>query len=204
LVEKVAFDSPFARRWAIHGPDAQFAEQVGLHPSVLDDAATLLRGGALPKDDKRSGLVHVEITVPLPLALAFEAAVQAMESMSHGQLARSLLHVALQTTREPSLRAPRRWTNGKGAKTLGFGFRGRRLHTDKRKHLELTLSAGLNEAVGRRAAGYGATKSRYIMLWMADLADGLLSDLVFPPISSDQMFVRAEEYVLPVIESPSP
>lgn len=203
LIERVAFDSPFARRWAIHGPDAKLAEQLGLHPSLLDDAASLLRGGALPKADARPDLVNVELSVPQPLAVPFESAVAAMDSMSHGQLVRSLLHVMMQTTREPSLRAPRRWHKGKGAIVHGFGFRGQMLrpNTDKRKHLELTLSRGLSDALGKRAAAYGATKTRYILLWMADLADGFLADYVFPPISTDQMFPEDTFYVLPVIET---
>lgn len=203
LVERVAFDSPFARRWAIHGPDPKLAEQLGLDPSLLDEAVNLLRGGALPKTDKRPDLVSVEVSVPQPLAVPFEAAVAAMDSMSHGQLARSLLHVMMQTTREPSLRAPRRWHRGTGAIVHGFGFRGQTLrpNTDKRKHLELTLSRGLNDALGKRAAAYGATRTRYILLWMADLADGLLADYVFPPISTDQMFPEDSFYVLPVVET---
>lgn len=184
----------------MRGADPDLAEKLGLHPSVLDDAAALLRGGAVPKDKGRD-LISIEMAIPLPLAVPFEVASAAMGGMGHGQLVRSLLHTMMQTTVEPTMRAPRRWNNGVGARVHGFGFQGKNLrpHSDKRKHYEFMLSRGLSLAVGKRAAAYGATRNRYILLWMADLADGLLGDYVFPPISTDQMFHSDSFYVLPVI-----
>lgn len=200
LVEFVAFESPFGRRWVTRGRNEELAKAIGVDPSILDEAGAMLRAGALPKDGQGS-IVHVEMSVPSPVARPINELAESV-GMSPSQLVRAMLHVMMQTTREPSMRAPRRWHNGKGARVHGFGFRGKRINTDGRSHFEFVLSRGLSVAISKRANAYGATRNRYVILWMADLADGLLADHVFPPISTGQMFFNDYEYVLPVIEPP--
>lgn len=201
LIELVAFRSRWTRQWITQGRDLDFAKSIGLDPDLLDEAATLLRSGFLPKPDGGQAIVTMDMFMPAVLGEEFWPLAESFD-MAPVQLARSVWHTMLQTTREPSARTPRRWTeSGEAKRVQGFGWRGGRriLSGPGRKHLQVTISVGLAEALGRRAAAYGATRNRYALLWLADLLDGLLADLVFPVISTDQMFDSAQGYVLPVV-----
>lgn len=208
LIDLVAYRSPWARRWVTRGRDPSLASSLGLDEVLLDEAGALLRSGFLPKERKGKGenIVLVDVFMPAVMVPEFMAVCD-MVDMLPSQLIRSVLHTMMQTQREPSERTPRRWTpSGEARKVKGFGFRGRRtpFSGKGRKHIEAAITTGLHEALGRRAAAYGATTVRYALLWCADLIDGLLADVAFPPVSTDQMFDSAEAYVLPVVEVAAP
>jgi hypothetical protein len=201
LVERIAFGTPWGRRVAVKGPQAGLAERLGVSEKVLEEAAVMLRAGFLPRVDGQSAAVLLHVMAPQPLAEALVPLSPGAE-MSHGQLVRALLHAAMQTVREPTPRAPRRWTkSGKAVKSKGIGFRGEQIawKSGKRLHVEVSVSRGLVEALERRAASYGATRARYIMCWLADLCDGYLADLHLSPVGADQTFDDPRAYVLPAI-----
>ncbi len=105
-------------------------------------------------------------------------------------LFRSVLHAAMQTTREPTLRG--------GAALTGRDDPGG--SQPARKHIRFRATAGLAEALERRAAAYGVLPSRYELLWLADFCDWKLRDLEVSPTTAQQTFDTATAYALPKIE----
>lgn len=199
LVERIAFETPYGRRWAIRGPNLELAKMLGVEPAVLDDAAALLRGGALPLDGPPL-LARLEFVVPVELSAPFAQIGESLD-MGVGQLVRSMMHAVLQTTREPAVRTGGIWR-----------LRGKRVETGVPKARDqktwaawcVKVSAGMSEALFLRAHAFGVTRTRYTLLWMADLIDGKLTDLMLDPITPEQTFATQAEYVLPVLERDDP
>jgi hypothetical protein len=197
LIEQLAFETPFAKRAAMRDQPG-LAAKLGITEDLLAEAADLVRSGFLRVKLVGPAIINLEIFMQREFGDAFELLATAHD-MSRGQLMRALLHAAMHTPREPNPRAPRRWTKGIAIRG-GIGIQGRivKNHPATRVHLEFEITRGLASALGRRAAAYGVTRTRYMLLWAADLVDGQLGDLVIIPVDTGQLFDDENGYVLPV------
>jgi hypothetical protein len=196
LVERIAFESRFARLWVSRGRDEELAKAIGVAPEIIDEAAGLLRSGALKPEATNLGVASVSVFLPYVLAVPLGKMVEEM-NMGHGQLLRSLLHMLMQTSREPTPRTPRKW--GSNGKNTAFEWRGAPVSTQTgmRKHYEVMCRPALASSIGKRAAAYGVTRPRYIMLWVLDLIEGNLADMAIEPVTIQQTFDNEAYYVLP-------
>lgn len=203
LIERVAYETPFARWWALRGKDPQLAGKLGIHEDILVEAVKLLRSGYLPDEDSLR-FSHIKIQLPREIADEFLVVCETL-SQSKVSLCRSLWHTMMQTTREPTPRAERRWDQSNSRKVHGYVFRDKVVTTrfkDSQSRLSVLVpvTQALCHAVAKRAAAYGVSRNRYAVLWVADLVDGLLADVLFPPVELEQCFLDTREYVLPVVE----
>ncbi len=203
LIERLAFEGPWGRSVAMRGIREGLGKSLGVTDDVLQDAAAAVRAGYRISKKTTASVVSINVFMQEPLGEQFTKLAQASE-MDRGQLIKALLHAGMQTAYEPSHRAPRQWgVRGKKPKRpIGIGFQGKVLTADlaSRTHFEVELSRGLGKALGRRAAVYGVTRSRYVLLWIADMVDGMLSELPILPVDTGMLFEDETGYVLPKIE----
>lgn len=122
------------------------------------------------------------------------------------KLLKSLLHAAMQLPREPNTRADKCWGPLPGCEATRLRLasaasppkKTARGKPKSETHLTVLLSVGLVRAVGHRAEAFGASRTRYVNLWLADLVDGNLSDVAVVPVGKGQMFASEKAYMLPV------
>lgn len=210
LVERLA-TTDFARQVALHGKRPGLAESIGVTEGVLDDAARLSRAGFAPAPGALAPITDIATFVPLEIARPL-VALSTQMAITHSQLARSLLHAAMQTPGEPTPRAGKNWGPLPGCQdararldalytSLGHNEAPR---LRKRFHITIALSDGLRLALDARATAFGVRRSRYVLLWLADLVDGLLGDLTVVGVGIGQLFDDPRAYVLPLVASPAP
>lgn len=202
IIEIVAFQTPWARKIAMYGGQRLgLAERLGVAESVIEDAVAMVRAGFVPRNDGKKVVKSFEVQVPDTYFGELRAFAK-QAGMQTGPYLRSVLHAAMQTTQEPSLRPVRSWkktnkpANVRPAKNRTT-VNGLAIH---RTHLSLQLSMGLIEAINRRASAYGLAPSQYAIMWFADLCEWKLRDLQVNPVSTSQMFDDSRAYVLPHIE----
>lgn len=201
LVEHVAFQTPWARRWVQRGRQPGLAESLGISEAILDEAAVLLRAGALPGPkvwigEQERGPTWFDFQMPRRV-FEFYRAIARDLNMTTTQLVRSMMHVVMQTTREPTSRIYRKWDDVTGAAVPPGTVV---VPLDKPQgHVHVDVTAALAKAVHARAQAFGVSKCRYVILWCADLVDGKLADLVFEPLELGQLFYNEQMYVLPAV-----
>lgn len=207
LVERLAL-SEMAREWALAGPRKGLAKRLGVTESVLRDAAKLARvhfsSGSGPVPKKVLAELHLR---PVPELARPYVALAAELKMVQGHLFRSVIHAAMQTSREPTKRPGKVWGPLPGCEKYrawldGLYYAKHDGELVQRGHVHVTCSLGLRDAIGMRAAAYGVRKSHYTHLWLADLVDGLLVDMNLEGVEIGQTYDDAKAYVLPVLRKP--
>jgi hypothetical protein len=217
LIDRVAATDAVQRlpSWRNRSPaPPDLAQQLGVQPDVLELAIRVARSGmGAPENFHLDMFIHWSVATPL-FALA-----QSLTT-TLGPLARSVLHAVMLTTREPSRRNVGRgqagyWAPLPGCESARAALAARcRQHTvdvPKRKrneekyHTGVDITLGLERALQRRAVAYaGVSRHLYVMLWLADLVDGVLSDLPVTIVRCRELHGDESQYVLPVVElSPS-
>ena len=200
-------------RWvALYGCAAEVAAAAGVAEDVIHDAIKQHFG---QKEREPLHLRRFTITVPGAIGDPLFGMARRMR-MSIAGLARSLMHAAMLTTREPTrregldpqtegARAFRTRMRRPSKDWRGFPDRHQRKRTTlSRRFIRMGVTSGLTTAIERRAAAFGMPVGNYYVAWFADLVDGLLSDLVVEPVRWDQVYAFPENYVLPVLRSPAP
>jgi hypothetical protein len=191
-------------RFARMEPSPELAKGLGVDESVLVLAQKLARAGFAPADEPR--IKFCLMNVMCPRALAGPVMVLAKRTLFQhprgngtavGQMARALMHSAMQTEREPERRAHGQWGPLPGCEDARY-----RLAAGQEKraidyHTKAEITEGLNRAIELRARAEGVSRSRYVILWLADLVDGLLPDLPVVPVSRWQLYADEKSYVLP-------
>src|SRR5260370_20208886 len=174
------------------------ARQLGVQADALREAVQLYRTGSVSGAPQVSALVSLDVELPTTIFhclanLAFEI------GMSPGQLVRATLHAVMRGARSPTPRFPSVHEQARPRERIrGIVFRDQVLTAkgDTRRHVFTTVSHGLYVALEQRAAAGGVSRARYVLLWLADLVDGLLGDVAIEPIESGQMFESPERYCL--------
>lgn len=213
LIDRVAATHAVQRlpSWRNRSPvPADLAQQLGVQQDVLELAIRVARAGmGAPENYHLDMFIHLSVATPL-FALA-----QSLQTTA-GPLARSVMHAAMLTTREPSRRNVGRGQAGYWAPLPGcdaaraaLTARCQRHAMPKRNHEEkyhtaIDITVGLERALQRRAVAYGVSRHLYVMLWLADLVDGILADLPVTIMRCRELHGDESQYVLPVVElSPS-
>jgi len=209
LVERLA-RTEFARLWATSGADPEVAESLGVLPGVLDEAAIGARalfGRTAHTDLHAIGGAAFHVHMPSVLANPFCSAAERM-TMGRGQLLRSLLHAAMQSPREPTMRPARSWAPAPGQEPFRAALERRskikRIEPGRRLTVACWVQPGLADAVRQRAVAFGVPLMRYLALWVADLVDGLLGAVAIDCVGVAQTFDAASAYALPVLPSAPP
>ena len=193
LLKELA-ETDFARRVASGEDAVSLARRLGVAEETLVAAARCAKDAAAFQHHQIDIFAPHPVAVPL-VGLSHELA------MGHHQLMLAVLHAVLQTEREPSPRARGHWEPLPGHKEarhrLVVAAKGA-LAVKRDLHLKTVLSAGLSRALDRRAASFGVRRSRYVLLWLADLVDGRLSDVPVGPVDVPDLFPDEKKYVLTV------
>lgn len=210
LICRLATEPTVARAAAHGATDRLFelAEQFGVREEILSAALGMAREGQGRPPTGVGGpqLITFNASVPAPLraaVLGFCATLRA----GHNQVLRMLLHARMRHQDEPTPRARGHWGPLPGCEQTRARYHalGAALPDARAGKINLTvaLSAGLTEAVKRRALAYQTTPQNYATLWLADAVDGKLDQALIQPIEIRQMFDVASAYVLPAFSIPS-
>ena len=193
--------TPFARAAALHGVSEGVAERLGVRPEVLEQAAWLSRANFEPCPGSGPRIVDMAVFAPQQIARPFQA-LAARLRRTPVELARSTLHAAMGTMREPVPRA-RSWSPVRGGERARADLERDALvfpaSRNKYFHMTVVVSVGLKDALELRAAGVGLSRAQYVLRWLADLVDGQLNDLHCGPVDVAQMYDAARGYVLPIL-----
>lgn len=210
LVADVAL-SPLAHAWARKVAPPDLAARCGLDPSVLDEAAKLLTQVAPSVTPRLRS--YFSFSLPAQLNRALDAMAERMR-WTRADLVRSLMHTVMQCDREPVKRPFRKWvpalpesdefrealTPKRARRKRSSSPDGAKVRPD-REYLSFLARPGLHKAIRVRATAYGAPTGRYMALWLSDLVDGLLADLVLDLVSAEQTFEKVEDYWHPVLRT---
>lgn len=197
-------------RFARLAPTEELATSLGVTLDVLVHASKLARAGFAPaeahaKFRKLEVFVALGIAAPIViLARRTRFLTSKAEGTGSGQMARALMHAAMQTRREPNNRSHGQWGPLEGCEDARYRLMAGQKDRTTQYHTTTAVTEGLYRAIELRARAYGATRHRYVNLWLADLVDGLLAELVVVPVTRWQLFGDARAYVLPLSAAPAP
>lgn len=179
---------------AENGASVEVAALLGVTFDVLEEAATMAGSGHKPGTPALVKLdFRCEPTMYRPLS-----ALSHILHMKTSNLVRSLLHAAMLTPREPSQRPNRSWKPLVGCEAVRARLAMAATQEGKPlMHFRFKVSVGLWRAIEQRAVAYGALRTRYMRLWIADLIDGRLAELQLVPVTMTQMYADERSYVLP-------
>ena len=195
LVRRLAFGGWWSRRLALHDRlDPRVARQLGVQPAVLREAASLYRSTYVFPGAKVTPLVPLDVELPVPIFAELALRAKLLRMMP-GQMVRATLHASMRLQREPAPRAPPGTRAGrKRIRGIAFGGRILTVPGDGRRHICTTVSRGLYAALEQRAAARRISRARYVQLWLADLAEGLLDDVAIVPVEIGAMFDDERAY----------
>lgn len=194
LVETLALRTPWAQMVVEKGGNTKLWRALGVTSTVVRDAVALYQKNedSLEKAGIRVRLKSVSLWV---MREANKKLIETSKKaqMQQGDFVLAILHAAMQTEREPTLRPFR-------------DGRQRRYVTEQAKEryrskIRVTMAKGLLYALDARSRAFGLTISQYIHAWIDDLNDGKLKDLVVAPVDPRDTFVDEKKYRLPMVMS---
>lgn len=195
--------TPLARAWARGAVSKEIAKLAGVHESVLDEAAALLRQVKSPGHE--SEYIHLQYKLPFVLAERVRGMAEKL-GWTRADLFRSFFHYAMQTDREPSRRPhARNLSTTPDCEAFRETFKPKKPKVyEGREPVQSKLSVRVRHALERvvklRATAYGVRTTTYVRLWLTDLVDGLLSDMIFDLVSTEQTFEKISDYHHPVLK----
>lgn len=200
LVELASTHWP--RHIAIYGADdgdekyQNLAVRLGVQEAVLAEAIDLVRFGFRTTQKKN---IEPELSKRVAFRMKYPSELMKLVTnlgvvmnCTPTTLVRNLMHAAMQTTHEPTLRV-------RGRQRKRAVLRGKVLSGHIDSYL-VRLSRALKQAIQCRALAYGESPHAYVRAWLIDLVEGKLGHIDIQPVRIGQMFDSVEAYVLPVLE----
>lgn len=204
LIERLAL-SDFGRVFALRGDYRKgLAKRLGVTDSTLREAAKLARAGfrsSGASGEPKKVIAELHVRAVAELSRPYIAMAEQL-GMVQSHLFRSLMHTAMMSSREPTMRPGKVWTALPGCEKYrawldNIYYQRHDGELSQRSHIHVTCSAGLRDAIGMRATAFGVRQAHYMILWMADLVDGRLSEMQIEGVDLGQTFDDAKAYVLP-------